>query len=113
MRHANALSLKLMAYLLIFGVTMPVFGRLSLSKALILALVQTLLLWLVDLLILNRFGRPVTLAMDALLLTVGSLLVLGALGAVPRFFSLLLSAGFGTLFEGWFHPHLIRERAVE
>ncbi|MFZ5817283.1 MAG: DUF2512 family protein [Bacillota bacterium] len=106
MRHVNALLLKLTAYLLIFGLTLPVLGRLALPRSLILAAIHTLLLWLADQIILPRFGRTAALVGDFLLLVVGSFLVLGAMGAVPRPLGLILAVLLGTGFEAWFHLYL-------
>lgn len=106
MRHVTALGLKLLAYLVIFGVTMPVFGLLAFPRSLILACVHTLLLWLADLTILPRFGNLAAAGGDFGILLVGSLLVLGAMGSVPRPGGLILAVAFGTLFELWFHGYL-------
>lgn len=111
-RHVNALILKFIAYVVIFGVTMPVIGHLALPKSLVLAAVHTLLLWLADCLVLPRLGPTAALLGDFLILVVGSFLVLGAVGAVPGPIGLILSVFFGTLFETWFHSYLLRERVI-
>jgi len=113
MRHLTALCLKLSAYLLIFGFTMPVLGRLALPKSIILAAVHCLLLWLADLIILPRYGRTSALGSDLAVLTVGSFLVLRAIGAVPRASGLLLAIFLALLFEAWFHYHLTENRLLE
>jgi hypothetical protein len=105
-RHVNALILKLLAYALIFGITMPVLGRLVMPKSLILAAVQTLVLWLADWTLLPRFGRTAALVADFAILVVGSFLVLGSMSAVPRPIGLMLAVFLGTLFEAWFHPYV-------
>lgn len=125
-RHVNALLLKLMAYVMIFGTTMPVLGKLAPAKSLVLAAFHTLLLWLADCIILPRFARaqhspgtrnlhlPQTAALvgDFLLLLAGSFFVLGTMGAVPRATGLVLAVLLGTLFEAWFHSYLIRGRLM-
>lgn len=113
MRHLTALCLKLTAYLLIFGFAMPVVGRMALPKSIILAAVHTLLLWLADLMILPRYGRTTALGSDLAVLTVGSFLVLRAIGATPRAPGLLLAIFLATLFEVWFHYHLSENRVLE
>lgn len=113
MRHTNALILKLLAYLLLFGITMPVLGRLALPKSLILAGIHTLLLWLADLIILPRFGSVAAAVGDFLVLVIGSFLVLGAMGSIPRPMGLILAVGLGTAFEVWYHYYLNRHRVLE
>jgi len=121
-RHLTALLLKLAAYLLIFGTCLSLLGNLALPRALILAGVQTLVLWIVDLLILPwlkqplrpvsasarrwRPGETAALVADGFLLLFGSLLVLGAIGSVPRPLGVLAAVGLATAFEGWFHQQL-------
>jgi hypothetical protein len=112
-RQATALGLKLAAYLVIFGVSMPVFGFLALSQSMILAAVHTLLLWFGDLLILPRFGNQVATTVDAGTLVVGSFLVLSAMGAFPNFLGLALAILLGTGFEWWFHRWLFATAVVE
>lgn len=112
MRHVNALILKLIAYVVLFGITIPVLGRLALPKSLILAAVHTLLLWLLDCLVLPRLGQTAALVGDFLILVIGSFLLLGAMGAVPRPIGLIVAVFLGTLFESWFHPYLMRERLL-
>lgn len=113
MRQATALGLKLAAYLVIFGVTMPVFGLRSIPASIILAAVHTLLLWLADLVILPRFGNLVATLGDVAILVFGSAFVLGALAALPNPLGLLLAVAAGTLFELWFHRWLISSAIVE
>lgn len=121
-RHLTALLLKLVAYLFIFGVSLSLLGRLPLPRALILAGVETLILWIADLAMLpwlNQPLRPVSassrrwrpgetaaLVTDGLLLLMGSLLVLGAIESVPRPLGVLAAVGLATAFEGWFHQQL-------
>lgn len=111
MRQATALALKLVAYLVIFGVTMPIFGVPGFSRILVLAAVHTLLLWLADLVIEPRFGNTVATVGDFLILVFGSFIVLGAMGALPSPLGFTLAVALGTLFEFWFHRWL-REHAI-
>jgi|GEM_PF-3399915 len=113
MRHVNALCLKLAAYILIFSFTLPAHGRLALPQSLMMAAVHTLLLWLVDLVALPRFGRVPVLGGDAALLLVGSLLMLRAMNAAPRLGGLLVAVPLALLFEVWFHHHLVENRLLE
>ncbi len=113
MRHATALGLKLAAYLVIFGATMPLFGEMAFAQSLILAAVHTLLLWLADLVVLPRLGSKATLGMDALILLVGSALVLNALQAVPNPAGLGAAIALGIGFEWWFHRWLKAAAIVE
>jgi hypothetical protein len=110
--HVCALILKLIAYAVIFGITMPVLGKLALPRSLVLAAVHTLLLWLLDCIVLPRLSQTAALLGDFLVLVIGSFLVLGAIGSVPRPVGLTLAVFLGTLFEAWFHPYLVRERVV-
>lgn len=113
MRQATALGLKLVVYLVIFGVTMPVFSLLRFPQAMILAAVHTLLLWLADMVILPRFGNTVATTLDAITLVVGSFLVLGAMPSLPEPMGLMLAVLVGTMFEWWFHRWLIANAVVE
>lgn len=113
MRHATALGFKLAVYLVIFGVTMPVFGLLALPQSMILATVQTLLLWFVDLVILPRFGTVVATVADFLTLVMVSPLVLGSMMAFPNPLGLTLAFAAATAFEWWFHRWLISTGVVE
>lgn len=106
MRQAVALGLKLAVYLVIFGVSMPVFGLMGVAQSMILAAVHTLLLWLADLTVLPRFGNAVATVADAMVLVVGSFLVLGAMRALPNPAGLALAVVLGTAFEVWFHSWL-------
>jgi hypothetical protein len=112
-RQATALAFKLVAYLVIFGVTMPVWGLLAWPKSLILAVVHTLLLWLSDLTVLPRFGNAVATVGDVGVLTLGSFLVLGAMGAMPNPAGLLMAIVAGTAFEWWFHRWLQSTAIIE
>lgn len=105
-RHATALGFKLAVYLVIFGVTMPIYGLTALPRSMILAAFHTLLLWLADLVILPRFGNMVTTLADFAVLVLGSFLVLGAMLAVPRPMGLLMALLLSTAFEWWFHRWL-------
>lgn len=113
MRQATALGFKLAAYLVIFGMTMPVFGLLALPKSLILAAVHTLLLWLSDLVILPRFGTVIATVADFFTLVLGTALVLGAMTALPNPLGVTLSVAAGTVFEWWFHRWLIMTGVIE
>lgn len=113
MRHATALGFKLVAYLVIFGVTMLVFGLLFLPQSMILATVHTLLLWLSDLVILPRFGNMVATMADMATLILGSFLVLGSMPALPNPVGLALAVVVGTGFEWWFHRWLLSAAIVE
>lgn len=113
MRQATALGLKLVTYLVIFGVTMPIFGLLGLPRSWILAAVHTLLLWFVDLVILPRFGTVVATVVDALILTLATPLVLGAMAAFPNPLGITLAIALGTAFEWWFHRWLLATGMVE
>lgn len=122
MRHLTALTLKLVAYLLIFGICLSLLGHMALPRALVLAGIQTLILWMADLLMLPWLNQPLrpaspsarrwrpgetaALVADGLLLLLGSLLVLGAIGSVPRPLGVLAAVGLATAFEGWFHQQL-------
>lgn len=106
MRHATALGFKLAVYLVIFGVSMPIFGLTALPRSMILAAFHTLLLWLADLVVLPRFGNMVTTLADFAVLVLGSFLVLGAMLAVPRPMGLLMAVLLSTAFEWWFHRWL-------
>lgn len=109
MRQATALGLKLAAYLVIFGVTMPILGQLPLAQSIILAAVHTLLLWLLgDLITLPRFGNLVATTADAGVLLLGSAFVLGTMQALPEPLGLMVAIGLGILFEWWFHRWLLR-----
>jgi hypothetical protein len=112
-RHAAALALKLAAYLVIFGVTMPAFGLRSLAASVILAAVHTLLLWFADLVVLPRFGNLVATLGDVAVLVFGSVFVLGALAVLPNPVGLLAAVVAGTLFELWFHRWLLSSAIVE
>lgn len=113
MRHATALGFKLVVYLVIFGVTMPVIGLMPLSQSLVLAAVHTLLLWFADLVVLPRFGNAVATLLDASTLILGSFLVLGAMAAVPNPLALPIAVALGTVFEWWFHRWLLASAVVE
>lgn len=114
MRQTIALGLKLAAYLVIFGVTMPFLGQMPLAQSIILAAVHTLLLWLLgDLIILPRFGNLVATAADAGVLLLGSSFVLSTLQAMPQPLGLMVAIGLGILFEWWFHRWLLRTGAVK
>lgn len=113
MRHATALGFKLAAYLVIFGVTMPIFGLMPLQQSMVLAAVHTLLLWLADLVILPRFGTVVATTLDFLTLALASPLVIGAMTAFPRPLGLTLAVVAGAAFEWWFHRWLISIGLVE
>jgi hypothetical protein len=112
-RHAAALGLKLTAYAVIFGVTMPILGWLALPQSLILAAVHTLLLWFADLVILPRFGSGAALVSDAVQLVMGSFLVLGSMAAFPNPVGLALAVLLGVVFEWWFHRWLLATAVVE
>jgi hypothetical protein len=112
-RQATALGLKLAAYLVIFGVTMPILGGMPLAQSIILAAFHTLLLWLLgDLVILPRFGNLVATAGDAGVLLFGSAFVLGAMQALPEPLGLTVAIGLGMLFEWWFHRRLQRTSVI-
>lgn len=114
MRQATALGFKLVVYLVIFGVTLPVIGPLMLPQSMILAAVLTLLLWLVDLVILPRFGNSVATVIDAGTLLIGSLFILFSMGAfLPNPLGVLVGALIGTAFEWWFHRWLLATALVE
>lgn len=114
-RHATALGLKLAAYLVIFGVTMPIFGLWSWPQSLILAAVHTLLLWFADLVILPRFGNLIATLGDIVTLILGTFLVLGAIGplTLPNPAALMVAVVAGTAFEWWFHNWLLASAIVE
>jgi hypothetical protein len=105
-RQATALGLKFLMYLVIFGVSMPVFGLMALPQSIILAAVHTLLLWFADLIILPRFGNTVATFGDAITLLLGSFFVLFGMMAVPRSLGLMIAVGAGTIFEWFFHKWL-------
>jgi hypothetical protein len=105
-RHATALGFKLAVYLVIFGVSMPIFGLTALPRSMILAAFHTLVLWLADLIVLPRFGNMVATLSDFALLVLGSFLVLGAMIAVPNPMGLLMAILLSTAFEWWFHRWL-------
>ncbi|MGE5674782.1 MAG: DUF2512 family protein [Mycobacterium leprae] len=113
MRQATALGLKLVVYLVIYGVTMPVLGLLALPQSMVLAAVNTLLLWFADLVILPRLGNRVATVLDLGTLVLGSFLVLGAMGALPNPLGLLLAILLSTLFEWWFHNWLEATAIIE
>lgn len=113
MRHAAALGLKLFAYLVIFGVTMPIFGLLGLPKSMVLAAVHTLLLWFADLVILPRFGTVIATGLDFLVLLLATPLVLGVIFAFPNPLGITLAVAVGTLFEWWFHRWLVSTGIVD
>ncbi|MDB4895266.1 MAG: hypothetical protein JWN15_1528 [Firmicutes bacterium] len=113
MRHATALSVKLAVYLVIFGVSMPIFGLTALPRSMILAAFHTLVLWLADLIVLPRFGNMVATLTDFALLVLGSFLVLGAMMAVPNPMGLLMAILLSTAFEWWFHRWLRSFAIVE
>lgn len=113
MRHATALGLKLAVYLVIFGVTMPIFGLLFLPQSMILAAVHTLVLWLADLVILPRFGTVVATIVDFMALVVLTPLVLGSMLAFPNPLGLTLAFALATSFEWWFHRWLVTAGIVE
>ncbi len=106
MRHATALGLKLAAYLIIFSVTMPIFGLLALPQSMILAAVMTLLLWFADLLILPRFGTVIATVCDFMTMVIMTPLVLASMLAFPNPLGLTLSFALATSFEWWFHRWL-------
>lgn len=107
MRQTNALGLKLIAYLAIFGVTMPFFGDLTLPQSLILAMVNTLVLWFADLLILPRLGMMAALIGDLITLLLLSLMTMGAMLAYPTPLGLTLALTLAGLFEWQFHRWLL------
>lgn len=113
MRQATALGFKLMVYLVIFGVTMPTLGAMRLSQSVVLAAVHTLLLWLADLVVLPRLGNTAALIGDAMILVVGSFLVLSAMIAIPNPFGLVVAVLAGMAFEAWFHKWLLESAIVE
>lgn len=113
MRHATALGLKFAAYLIIFGVCMPVFGFLPLSQAVVLAAVLTLLLWFGDLLILPRFGNRAATIVDTVVLILGSFRILSTMEAVPDFLSLVLAIPVAVAFEWWFHRWLFETEVID
>lgn len=113
MRHATALGLKLVAYLVIFGVTMPIFGLLALPQSMILAAVATLLLWFSDLVILPRFGNWMATVGDLGTLIVATPLILGSMAAFPNPLGVTLGITAATLFEWWFHRWLLASAVVE
>lgn len=115
MRQATALGLKLAAYLVIFGVTMPIFGLWSWPQSLILAAVHTLLLWFADLLILPRFGNLIATLGDTMTLIFGTFLVLGAISplTLANPLALMVAVVAGTMFEWWFHQWLLNSAIVE
>lgn len=113
MRQATALGFKLAAYLVIFGFTMPMWGLRSLPQSIVLAAVHTLMLWFADLVILPRFGNLVATLSDSMTLLLGSLLVMGAMGAFPKPGALVMAAALGTMFEWWFHRWLLASAIVE
>jgi len=112
-RQATALGLKLVAYLVIFGVTMPIFGLLGLARSWILAAVQTLLLWFIDLVIVPRFGTVAATVVDGIALTLVTPLVLGAMLAFPNPLGITLAIALGTAFEWWFHRWLLSTGIVQ
>jgi hypothetical protein len=112
-RQATALGLKLAAYLVIFGVTRPILGLMSLPQSMILAAVLTLLLWMADLVVLPRLGNLVATMGDCTVLFVVTLLVCGAMLAVPDFARVLVAVAAGTAFEWWFHRWLEATAIVE
>lgn len=113
MRQATALGFKLIAYLVIFGLTMPIFGLLALPQTIILAAVHTLLLWLADQFVLPRFGNMVALVGDVVILIVGSLFVISSFPALTQPLGFLLSVLLGTAFEWWFHRWLLSTAVIE
>jgi hypothetical protein len=112
-RQATALAFKLVAYLVIFGVTMPVWGGFPWTQSLILAAVHTLLLWLADLVVLPRFGNAIATVGDLGILIFGSFLVIGAMKGFPNPAGLLMAIVAGTAFEWWFHRWLQSTAIVE
>ncbi len=113
MRHATALGFKLAVYLVIFGITMPIFGLMALPQSVILAAVHTLLLWLSDLIILPRFGTVVATVLDFLALTLLTPVVVGAMHSFPNPLGMTLAIAAGTAFEWWFHRWLSSVGLVE
>ncbi|HYF90825.1 MAG TPA: DUF2512 family protein [Symbiobacteriaceae bacterium] len=113
MRQAIALGLKLAVYLVVFGLTRPVWGALSLSQSMVLAAVHTLLLWFADMVILPRFGNLAATLGDIVTLFAGTALVTGAMGAVPNPLTVPLAVAAGGAFEWWFHRWLLSTATVE
>jgi len=112
-RQAIALGLKLAVYLVVFGLTRPVWGALSLSQSMVLAAVHTLLLWFADMVILPRFGNLAATLGDIVTLFAGTALVTGAMGAVPNPLTVPLAVAAGGAFEWWFHRWLLSTATVE
>lgn len=113
MRQAIALGLKLAVYLFIFGVTQPFLGIRSLPLSMVLAAVHTLLLWFADLVVLPRFGNFIATMGDVVTLVVGTVLVAGAVSALPNPVTLPLAVTGGAVFEWWFHKWLLSTATVE
>lgn len=112
-RHATALGFKLAVYLVIFGVSMPVFSLLALPQSMVIAAVNTLLLWLSDLVVLPRFGPVVATAGDFLTMVMITPLVLGAMVAFPNPLGLAIAFAAATAFEWWFHSWLLSTGIIE
>jgi hypothetical protein len=110
---ARALLLKTIVYAGIFGLIMPVLGDLKVPQAIVLALVHTLLLWLADQFLLRRLESMAGLAVDALILALGTPLVLGVMQSLPDFDSWILSTLIGLIFEWFFNRWLIDHDLVE
>lgn len=113
MSAARALLLKTVVYAGIFGLIMPVLGGLSVSQSIILALVHTLLLWLVDQFFLLRLDTTMGLVVDGLILALGTPIVLGVMSSVPPFNAWVLSTLIGMIFEWFFNRWLLDHDLVE
>lgn len=113
MRQVTALGLKFAAYLVIFGVTLPVIGLMGLTQSMTLAAVHTLLLWLADQTILPRFGNMVALIADTVTLILGTFLVVSGMAAFPNPLGIAAAIGLGIMFEWWFHRWLLANEIVE
>lgn len=113
MSTARALLLKTLAFATIFGLIMPVLGGLSISQAIMLALVHSLLLWLVDQFFLLRLDTTLGLVVDGLLLAIGTPVILGVMSTVPPFNAWVLSTLIGMLFEWFFNRFLLDHDLVE
>jgi hypothetical protein len=110
---ARALLMKTFVYSGIFGLIMPVLGGLSVPQAIVLALVHTLLLWLADQFLLLRLDTTGGLVVDALILALGTPLILGVMQTMPDLDAWILSTLIGLIFEWFFNRWLIDHDLVE